>query len=383
VTQRLTAQSLADEAWRLETRGEAAQAQARLRQAAEGTSASAPSVRAYAEFLDRYRDPAARTVYARLAQILERNNAPIAERAAVNRRLAILDLAAGDRDAASRHVTAYSAAGGTGFSLPSPSAAAASQNFIEIPGPLPSFARMAALAPDAQPEDFLPSLARNVVLTGYQAVNASEGLEETEYLKLVVRYLSQARELEKLAGDDKIIRVETCDSAVTGELLRILGYRMRGGCGADVVLETLNAGRAFLTIDSGFPLSELEQSLRVNRPFTLDYHAARVPILYNLDYWQSVKDKTQGEFIDYFLSDPSLCRLYLALSKLDPETAEEMRKQMPAPRLKIYGHILDFFGGMFQIRDGRAVVPGGARAEKAWAEVIGRASCRERVLLGV
>jgi hypothetical protein len=371
VTQSLTAQSLADEAWRLETRGEAVQAQARLRQAAEGTSASAPAVRAYAEFLDRYRDPAARAVYARLAQILERNNAPAGERAAVNRRLAILDLGAGDRDAAARHVTAYTAAGGTGLSLPSPSAAAASQNFIEIPGPLPSFARMAALAPDAHPEDFLPSLARNVVLTGYQAVNASEGLEETEYLKLVVRYLSQARELEKLAGDDKIIRVETCDSAITGELLRILGYRMRGGCGADVVLETLNAGRAFLTIDSGFPLSELEQSLRVNRPFTMDYHAARVPILYNLDYWQSVKDKTQGEFIDYFLSDPSLCRLYLGLSKLDPETAEEMRKQMPAPRLKIYAHILDFFGGMFQIRDGKAVVPGGARAEKAWADVVG------------
>ncbi len=374
VTQSLAGQSLADETWRLETRGDVAQAQARLQQSAEAASASAPSMRAYAEFLDRYRDPAARSVYAKLAQLLERNNAPAAERAAVNRRLAILDLAAGDREAAARHVAAYTAAGGTGLSLPTAAASSSSQNFIEIPGPLHSFARMAAISPDSQPEDLLPSLARNVVLTGYQAINSSEGLEETEYLKLVIRYLSQARELEKLAGADKIIRIETCDSSATGELLRILGYRMRGGCGADVVLETLNAARAFLTIDSGFPLSELEQSLRVNRPFTLDYHAARVPVLYNVDYWQSAKDKTQGEFIDFFLSDPSLCRLYLALSKLDPETAEEMRKQTPAPRLKIYGHILDFYGGMFQIRDGKAVVPGGARAEKAWADLVGASS---------
>jgi hypothetical protein len=371
VTQRLTGQSLADEAWRLETRGEAAQAQARLQQAAEVSSANAAAVRAYAEFLDRYRDPAARPVYAKLAQTLDRNNAPAAERAAVNRRLAILDLGAGDREAAARHLAAYTAAGGAGLSLPAAGAAAPSQNFIEIPGPLHSFVRMAAISPDSQPEDLLPSLARNVVLTGYQAINSSEGLEETEYLKLVVRYLSQARELEKLAGESKIIRIDTCDSSATGELLRILGYRMRGGCGADVVLETLNAARAFLTIDSGFPLSELEQSLRVNRPFTMDYHAARVPILYNVDYWQSAKDKTQGEFIDFFLSDPSLCRLYLALSKLDPETAEEMRKQTPAPRLKLYGHILDFYGGMFEIRDGKAVVPGAAHAEKAWADLVG------------
>ena len=44
---------------------------------------------------------------------------------------------------------------------------------------------------------------------------------------------------------------------------------MRGGCGSEVVLETVNASRAFLTIDSGFPLADLEQSLRTNRPFVL------------------------------------------------------------------------------------------------------------------
>ena len=59
------------------------------------------------------------------------------------------------------------------------------------------------------------------------------------------------------------------------------------------------------------------------------------------------------------------------MSKLDPETADALRKQMPAPRLKVYAHVLDFFGGMFEIRDGKAVVPGGARSEKAWAELAG------------
>jgi hypothetical protein len=360
------AQNLADQTWRLEMRGDASDAHMRLQQAANASGAPPAAIRAYAEFLDRYRDPGARDAYARLLQVLERNNGPAVERATVSRRLAVLDLGAGDRAAATRHL----ATAGSGVALTPVIPQATEQAYIEIPGPLASFARMAALSPDLKPDDLLPALARNVVTNGYQATSAAEGLDQTEYLKLVIRYLSQARELAKLSGDEKILRIDSCESAATGDLLRVLGYRIRGGCGSDVVLETVNASRAFLTIDSGFPLVQLEDALRTNRPFTLDYHPARIPILYTLDYWQSAKDRTQGEFIDYYLADPLLCRLYIALSKLDTDTAEEMRKQIPAQRLKIFAHVLDFFGGMFQIRDGKAVVPGGSRSEKAWADLV-------------
>jgi hypothetical protein len=363
------------DAWTLEVRGQAAEAQKLLERAANaapaGSQGNPQAVRAYAEFLDRYHDPAARQVYARLAQMLDASRGPAAERAAVHRRLAGLDLAAGDRDAAGRDLAAFTAAGGAGLSLAARQPNRADAGFIEIPGPLAGFARMAALAPDMDPGDLLAALARNVVMNGYQTAAGAEGLEQTEFLKLVIRYLSQARELEKLAGAGKMLRVDTCDSTATGDLLRVLGYRMRGGCGSDLVLETVNASRAFLTIDSGFPLSRLEQALRLNQPFTMDYRPARLPLMYDLAYWKSAEDKSEGQFIDYFLSDPLLCRLYLGLSKLDPETAEEMRKQVPAPRLKLYAHVLDFFGGMFEIRDGKAVVPGGVRSEKAWADLAG------------
>ena len=159
-------------------------------------------------------------------------------------------------------------------------------NYIEIPGPLRSFARMAAISPDLTPSDLLPALARNIITNGYRATTANEALEQTEYLKLVIRYLSQARELERLAGPGKTLRIDMCESPATADLLRVIGYRMRGGCGSDLVLETVNASRAFLTTDSGFPLAELEQALRTNRPFTLDYQPTRIPILYTVDYWQ-------------------------------------------------------------------------------------------------
>jgi hypothetical protein len=368
----VSGQDLGGVAWQLESSGEAGQARDRLQKAVEASPSDAAALRAYAEFLDRHRNPAARDVYARLNEALKRAGAPQAQIAAVARREAILDLIAGDQTSAARHIEEYRAAGGAGLTLQASAApGSVKQSFVEIPGPLRSFARMAALSPDLKPDDLLSALARNVVTNGYQAANSNEALEQTEYLKLVVRYLSQARELERLGGEKKTLSIETCESTQTGDLLRVLGYRMRGGCGSDVVLETVNASRAFLTIDSGFPLAELEQALRTNRPFALDYHPARVPVLYQAEYWQSAKDKTTGEFIDYFISDPSLCRLYLGLSKLDPDTAALLRQDIPASRLKIYAHVLDFFDGMFEIRGGKAVVPGGPRTEKAWADVAG------------
>lgn len=359
------------QAWELESKGEATSARELLEKAVKEAPANTGALAAYAEFLDRHRDPSARALYVKLLGMYPAERK--AERASVAKRLAVLDLLAGDRSSAETHLAAYRDFGGGALRLGDKAEAPKAAGAILIPGPLRSFARMAALAPDLAPEDLLGALARNVVTNGYQAAGGNEGLEQTEYLKLVVRYLSQARELERLAGADKKIKIETCDSPQTADLLRVLGYRMRGGCGSEVVLETVNATRAFITIDSGFPLAELESALRANRQFLFDYQPTSVPVLYGPEYWLGAREKGSGEFIDYFLSDPSLCRLYLGLSKLDPETAAAMKEAIPVTRIKAYAHVLDFFGAMFQIRGGKAIVPGGARSEKAWADLAGAA----------
>jgi len=325
---------------------------------------------AYAGFLERYHDASARDEYRKAASIWKKDNQP-AQAIASARRTVLLDLVAGDRAAAEADLAEYKTLGGTDLQLPSPAADAAKRPTVSIPGPLRSFARMAAISGDSSPEDVLPALARNVVTNGFQASRSNEELEETEYLKLVHRYLSQARELDKLAGSDKIIKVPNCESTQTNDLLRVLGFRMRGGCGAEVVLETVNAPRAFLATDSGFPLAQLEQSLRTDKPFSYDFHPTEVPVLYTADYWLSAKEKAQGDFIDAFLSDPGLCRFYLGFSKLDPETAEEMKRASTPLRLRSFASVLDFFGGNFEIRNGKAVLPGGAKAAPGWAELTG------------
>jgi len=188
----LPAQDLATEARRLESQGEGGQAQERLRTQAQQFPNDVAIQRAYAEFLDSHGNLLALDAYGRLAQALQRANAPQPQRAAVARRMAVLALTVGDRAAAERYLNEFTQAGGTGLALPR-AVEPVAPSTIDIPGPLKSFSRMAALSPDLHPEDVLPALARNIVTNGYQAISANEALEQTEYLKLVVRYLTQAR----------------------------------------------------------------------------------------------------------------------------------------------------------------------------------------------
>jgi len=202
-----------DEALQSERAGDIAGARAALRRAADGAPGDYSAQKAYAEFLDRNNLTERRAVYAKA--LAAAGGLPAAERAGLLRRMVVLDLLVGDNAAAGRHLAAYREAGGSGLPanvpLPKPPAADA-EAALEIPGPLRSFARMAALAPDLRPEDLMPALARNVVTNGYQAVTSNEALDQTEYLKLIVRYVSQARELDRLSGSAKRIHVPACES---------------------------------------------------------------------------------------------------------------------------------------------------------------------------
>ena len=219
----------------MEASGDIAGARATLARAAQNNPNDVSASINYAEFLERYGDPASREAYARLLAAL-RNSSDLTRAGVVAKRLAALDLLAGDSAAAARDLEAYRAATGKSLSVPAASAGAATPAAAQswptapIPGPMRPFARMAAISPETGTDDILPALARNVVTNGYQASHSNEALEQTEYLKLVHRYLSQARELDKLAGDKKVIEVASCDAANVADLLRILGYRMRGGC---------------------------------------------------------------------------------------------------------------------------------------------------------
>src|SRR5579863_3275256 len=242
---------------------------------------------------------------------------------------------------------------------------------VAIPGPLRPFLRMAGISQKVSVEEVLPLLAHNVFTEGYEG-SPTKG-RPTEYLLLLGRYVQQAKELETLAGPDHMLRVADCDEAKP--LLRILGYRVRQECGkSSTTVLTADPDRAFLTIDSGFPLFELEETLQGGKPFSYSFPATRVPVLFTVSEWTAASTENRPDpedLVETFLHDPVLSRLYWALARSDPQSRTEFRKSIGLAKLLPYAATLDFYGSHICIRSGRVIVPGGNGAESAWKDLVG------------
>jgi hypothetical protein len=250
-----------------------------------------------------------------------------------------------------------------------PSNGASSLSQLVIPGSRRSFLRMAAISQQIAPEETLPLLSRNVFVHGYEGTS-----RETEFLVLLRRYVHQARELAALAANsDGTIRVSNCDEAAP--LLHILGVRATGGCGnPNTSLRTEDPERAFVTIDSGFPLPQLEKALEAGKPFEYSVSSSPVPVLFNERDWTAAikRPSDQGkDLLDAILDDANLARLYWALSRMDPDTSRFLQQSIGIGKLLPYAGVLDFYGREFCVRDGRVVVPGGQNAESAWKDLVG------------
>lgn len=252
---------------------------------------------------------------------------------------------------------------------------AASSTSIEIPGPLRSFLRMAAISQKTSPREVLPLLARNVVMEGYGWRGKTP--EPTEYLVLLKGYLKHAKELLALAGPQGTIRVSSCREAQP--LLAILGYRLRQGCGPDASVEAANAKKAFLTIDSGFPLTSLVETLQGGKPFVYPFPTSHVPVLLEPADWVAnakIKKRDQtirqnDDLLDSLVRDPRLARLYWAMARMDLNTRRYLQRSPGLAKLIPLAPVLDFYGSDIYIRSGRVVVPGGTRAESAWKSLVG------------
>lgn len=244
---------------------------------------------------------------------------------------------------------------------------AATPETVTIPGPLRSFLRMAAVSQEVPPESVLPLVSRTVSLYGYEVGG------ETEFLHLLTRYVDFARELRGLADSQGVIHADNCAAAT--RLTQVLGYRFQRPCGQkNSWLITENPERAFLTIDSGFPLTSLEEAVQNHRPFSYSFPATQVPVLYQEKDWMGLgphEKASAGNLVDELLHDQNLDRLYWAFSKDDEETTDSLLRSPGLRALLPLAPAMDFYSSQISIRGGRVLVPTGPASDHDWQELVG------------
>ena len=242
---------------------------------------------------------------------------------------------------------------------------------IAVPGPLRSLQRMAGISQKVDPEEVLPLLARNIYVQGY--VGWLDKGRPTEFLVLLGRYINQAQEISTMAGEGGVVHVVNCQEAQP--LLKILGYRLRQQCGdVNAALITMDQERAFLTSNSGFPLVQLENAVRGVKPFSYHFPQTKLPLLFKESDWTGLGSRDgqwKQDFLSTILRRPSIARLYWAVSRMDPETRDSLKKSPGLAALLQVAPTLDFYGNHIEIRSGKVQVPGGAGAEEGWKSLVG------------
>jgi hypothetical protein len=248
---------------------------------------------------------------------------------------------------------------------PSPSAT----QTVTIPGPLHSFLRMSGISQKAAQQDILPLLGHFVEIYGYEGWNENS-TKPTEALNIVKRYVDQSRALQLMAGVEGSLRFDTCEGSKP--LLTALGYRLKAGCQSTPEIEVSDPDRSFLTLDSGFPLVDLQDALREGKPFRYPYASSTVPVIWTTSEWVSAAKPTKnGDLLDALLGDPVLARLYFAIAAVDAETRDQVYRPLGVQKLLPLAPVLDFYGAEIYVRNGRIAVPGGAPAEAGWKKLVG------------
>lgn len=239
---------------------------------------------------------------------------------------------------------------------------------ITIPGPITAFLRMSGVSQKAEPDEVLPLLAHFVEIYGYEGTK-EKSAKPTEALILFKRYFAQANALASFAGTKATLHFSTCEES--RPLLAILGYRLKEGCAHDPSIEVANGEKGFITVDSGFPLADMEQALHEGRPFSMPYPSVRVPLIYEKSDWTGNANSTDADLIETLSDHPAVSRLYWGLSRIDEETREQLLKILGMKTLLGVASVLDFYGSNLAIRNGRVAVPGGAQTEASWKSLVG------------
>ena len=189
-----------------------------------------------------------------------------------------------------------------------------------------------------------------------------------EFLRVLNRYLHQARELQILAGcASNTIGVADCNDA--GTPLRVLGYRYAGCDPANLYLETTNATRKCSRPLTPASLTDLEESLQKGCSFSYAYPSTRAGDVQESDWlaWGRSRSRTTAAWWTCW-STISRSRVSTGRWPNDSETANSLARAPGLRQLLPLAPTLTSVAASFRSGAGRVLESSGGQPEPAWKD---------------
>jgi hypothetical protein len=322
--------------------------------------------------------------YHRLADVLERENAPQEHVWQALERGVIVGLRDGQEELASRMATELHRLRSDVPQLTRATPQPASSSVLRVPGGIKGLALAAHLSSEISAELFVSAYVQTLARLVHDKASSTGPI----YLKELRCYFQTLAALKNLAGAQGNEAEILLDAATkpgfekAAKALELLGWRLKGRPGA-VALELgqrqSEAERQPFVSLLGVDEVEMKTSLEAGHPFLLKISDDQAPMVLDEDFWFGKilkRARPPAGLLEAFLDDLPAARLYACLADMNPETRQQLLLLASTQDLKQHSMLLMHYGGSVSFENGQVLLPGGATTAAAWERLVGASSAK-------
>ncbi len=249
-----------------------------------------------------------------------------------------------------------------------------------VPGGLDALSFIAHGKPKTAPESFFTEYCRAVV----QHTSTLDAKQNKAYAEAIQQHFQRIATLDgmgKRDGNRLILTLSLSDNKSkhrAEQILNVLGVKLRANK-SEVTLQrgkkSSQAERQETTAALAVDEVGLLETLQAGKPFTLEITSDWARVYPNERIWRETffpKEKLYGGFAEAVAHTPRLAKLYVGLSAVGEPAVEALFAGVGLKTLyNKYADPLSSYSSALAVQGKRVVVPGGAGAEAAWAQLVG------------
>jgi len=247
-----------------------------------------------------------------------------------------------------------------------------------VPGGMKAFAAIAGIREAPSYRDFFLQYCRAIAATEPGVENQT--VDATPAINAFVAAVNELEQLGERGSGHTLVRlaVDTDEHRrLTERILNLLGWKLTSSgntFSAEPGNQAIDGIRQRFPAALGIDELDMRSAIEARRPFQFD-----IPIetarLVGGTAW-SILLKGVPEFsggpAEVFIRDARYARVYAGLGAMEPGAAGRVVSSVGLANLIVkYAPLVAEFGSALAISEGHVLVPGGAKAERLWANLVG------------